>query len=131
MTVRPFIVHADISGRENESQLLGSLYTGLALGWVDQDICFPQGFHDSVDHDVDLVFLQIITVDEDNIYVGGDKVIQEFVESVIDEGLKGCRGVDEAGGPHVPFIVVVASFECGFPFRSFCDTDMMVAPSEV
>ena len=59
------------------------------------------------------------------------KVLVEFFEDTIHKSLEAGWGVGHAKEHDLWFKKSVACFECSFPFVTFSDTDVVIAPSDV
>lgn len=73
----------------------------------------------------------VVAVNHDIIEVSCAKEVKVLARTVVDEVLEDGQGVGESKWHHGIFQGSVASAEGGFPFLSYCHSDLIVALTEI
>ena len=71
-------------------------------------------------------------MDQDVIHIADELCVADVVsEDVIHHGLECCGGVAQAKEHHLQFIQPTVGSECGFPFITLLNPNVIEAPAEV
>jgi hypothetical protein len=101
----------------------------LAFLEIDLELGLRQQLQDLLD--VGDVSDFVGRIDQNIVEVDDDDRIETLTEDVIQEGLKGSRGICEAKGHDKVFEVTITGTESGLPFLAFSDSDEIVSAFQV
>jgi hypothetical protein len=122
-------VGGDALVRDDVAEIGHGGFEKLAFGDLAVEFVLPQEGEDL--SDVFAVFLVILAKNEDVVNVHDDRLVEEGAENILNQGLKGGRGIRETKGHHLVLVVPVSRAESGLVDVIFVDANLVVSPPEV